>query len=300
MPMSMTGFAEAEGVYGGFRIVWQLRSVNHRFLDLSFRQTDDWPGPWHDLEMQVGKRLHALFSRGHLDCKLRLVAEPSAGQRLELDSELLEAVLQLEKETRNQSGAVSRGRLTMDRLLAWPGLIREYKPQPSENDKQAFLQATLALLDEAALGLAKCRAVEGEALAGVVGPLLDNFSGLLDQVEARLPALRTEQTRRLQERVTELASAVVEQDALARELAILLNRADISEEMARLRMHLKELRLALSGSEPLGKRLDFFCQELNRETNTLTAKSQAGEITQLGVEMKLIVEKLREQAQNLE
>lgn len=260
MPKSMTGFAVAKGVYGGFRIIWRLRSVNHRFLDLSFRRPDNWPGYWHDLERQASKHLQSLFSRGHLDCELHLVAESGESLQLELDSDLLEAILRLEQKVSKQTGI--DGRLSMDRLLTWPDLVRQCRPLDS--DEQGVMQTTLALLDEAALGLAQCRATEGQALAEIVGQLLDMFSGLLDRVEARLPELRDEQTRRLQERVTKLAETVVEPESLARELAIILNRADIAEEMERLRMHLQELRLVLSGSEAIGRRLDFFCQELNR------------------------------------
>ncbi|MEO5364405.1 MAG: DUF1732 domain-containing protein, partial [Magnetococcus sp. DMHC-8] len=111
---------------------------------------------------------------------------------------------------------------------------------------------------------------------------------------------RSEQKRQLLSRVADLAGTAVESGELARELAVLLNRVDIAEEVERLRMHTSELRTLLAGAAPVGRRLDFFCQELNREVNTICSKSQNGELTRLGVEMKLVVEKLREQAQNLE
>lgn len=295
MPNSMTGFAEEKSTCAGFCMVWRLRSVNHRYLDLAFRRPNNWPGNWHDLEGQAGKRLQARFARGHLDCELHLTLEAEAGQRLELDGELLQELLRLEAEIMTQA---ERGRFSMNQLLAWPGLIREHKPQ--ENDEPGLLQAALDLLEKTAAQLERTRATEGQALTAVVLELLDLFASLLTQVHALLPELRAEQRRILQARVAELTGTLVEPGELAREVAILLNRVDIAEEVERLRVHLDELRLLLTGSAPVGRRLDFFCQELNREANTLCSKSQNSTLTRLGVEMKLVIEKLREQAQNLE
>ncbi|MEO5340816.1 MAG: YicC family protein [Magnetococcus sp. MYC-9] len=299
MPNSMTGFAEEKGVHAGFRLVWRLRSVNHRYLDLSFRRPGHWPGNWHTLEMEASKRLQARFARGHLDCELHLVANAEAGQQLDLDRELLRDLLRLEAEVLAMEGAVQgRGRFAMDRLLAWPGLIRECRLQ--ESDGPALVQAALTLLDRAMEQLETSRASEGRALAVVIEQLLKEFDGLLTQVDRLLPDLLREQKRLLQARVAELTGSSVDPGELAREVAILLSRVDIAEEVARLRMHTRELHHLLSGSAPVGRRLDFFCQELNREANTLCSKSQSGPLTSLGVEMKLLVEKVREQAQNLE
>ncbi len=303
MPNSMTGFAEEKGSYAGFRMVWRLRSVNHRYLDLAFRRPGNWPGNWHDLEGQASKRLQARFDRGHLDCELLLVTESATGQRLELDNELLQDLLHLEAQVKAQVARVGTsaehcGRISMDRLLAWPGLIRE-RALP-EGDAPGFLEAALALLEVAAGQLEIARASEGRALAGVIQPLLEGFSALLQEVETLVPALRSEQQRLLQTRVADLTGNGVEPGELAREVAILLNRIDIAEEVERLRLHVHELHTLMAGSAPVGRRLDFFCQELNREVNTLCSKSQNGTLTRLGVEMKLVVEKLREQAQNLE
>lgn len=295
MPNSMTGFAEEKSTCAGLRMVWRLRSVNHRYFDVSFRRPSNWPGSWHDLEGQASKRLQARFARGHLDCELHLMTEGEVGQRLELDGELLRDLLRLEAEIMAQSG---RGPFSMDQLLTWPGLIREHKPQ--ESDELGLLQAALDLLETTAVQLERTRATEGQALTVVVLQLLDEFAHLLTQVNALLPELRAEQKRIVQARVSELAGTPVEPGELAREVAILLNRVDIAEEVERLRVHLNELRVLLSGSAPVGRRLDFFCQELNREANTLCSKSQNSTLTRLGVEMKLAVEKLREQAQNLE
>lgn len=298
MPNSMTGFAEAEGIYSGFRVTWRLRSVNHRFLDLAFHGAEHWPGEWHTLERQASKRLQTFFVRGRLDCTLHLAAESPMEPPLKLDHARLKAILQVEKELKNYPGSEVRGCLSMDRLLAWPGLVQEYRP--SEGNSPAFFQTTLALLDQAAHTLALSRATEGETLLQVILRALHDFVGWLERIEARLPLLREEQTQTLHKRIADLARSEVDKESLARELAILLNRADISEEIERLRLHLKELRLLLSGSNSVGRHLDFFCQELNREANTLSAKAQDAPITQAGLEMKLLIEKLREQAQNLE
>lgn len=297
MPSSMTGFAEATLSHAGFCMVWRLRSVNHRYLDLSFRRPGNWPGNWHDLEGEASKRLQACFVRGHLDCELHLTTEAGRGRVLELDHTLLQDLLRLEAELVAQVGA-GRGGFAVDRLLAWPGLIREH--QPDEQDGPELLQAALSLLEEAVRELETARRVEGQALTALVQALLNNLGGLLTEVEALLPMVRMEQKRLLRVRVAELIDTAVDQDALAREVAVLLNRMDVAEELERLRMHCAELHNLLLGSEPVGRRLDFFCQELNREANTLCSKSQSAALTHLGVEIKLVVEKIREQAQNLE
>ena len=298
MPRSMTGFARSEGVCGGFRLIWRLRSVNHRYLALSWHKPENWPGYWHDLEMQASKRIRGHFNRGHFDCELHLVAESDTEQGLELNKNLLTAILNLEEEVRQRAAPLRDSSLSMDRLLSWPDLVQSY--QPSQDQSQLFQQTALELLEAAAHNLTESRNSEGAALASVITQLLGEFNQLLEKVTDLLPTIRQAQTERLHSRINQLTETATDQNALARELAILLNRTDISEEMERLKIHLNEVQTALSKSEPLGRRLDFFCQELNRETNTICAKSQDGELTQIGVEMKLIVEKLREQAQNLE
>ncbi|MBF0162655.1 MAG: YicC family protein [Magnetococcales bacterium] len=299
MPNSMTGFAEEQGSHAGFRLIWRLRSVNHRYLDLSFRRPGHWPGRWHDLESEASKRLHARFARGHVECELHLLHDTeTGGGPLELDAELLQTLLHLEREVRAQLGEGERGLLPLDRLLSWPGLIRERRPQ--EQQGPLLLQAALTLLESAMEQLEGSRAAEGRALTAVVKQLLDDLSGLLLRVEGLLPGLRSEQKRILQAKVAELTGTGVEPGELAREMAVLLSRVDVAEEVERLRIHIQELRLLLAGPEAVGRRLDFFCQELNREANTLCSKSQNSTLTRLGVEIKLVVEKLREQAQNLE
>ncbi|MBF0584487.1 MAG: YicC family protein [Magnetococcales bacterium] len=299
MPNSMTGFAEASASYGNLRLVWRLRSVNHRYLDLAFRRPGHWPGNWHDLEGQATRQLQNHFSRGHLDCELHLTTETELQQKLELDQTLLQELLRLEAELMTAAGDGSgRTPIPVDRLLAWPGLVRERKL--TEEEGQGLQQAALTLLEETASQLAATRATEGQALTTVVQQLLTQLSELLAAVEALLPTLRHEQKRQLHNRVSELTGTTVDRNELAREVAILLNRVDIAEEVERLRMHIKELHVLLTGPEAVGRRLDFFCQELNREANTLCSKSQNSHLTRLGVEMKLVVEKLREQAQNLE
>ncbi|MBF0183759.1 MAG: YicC family protein [Magnetococcales bacterium] len=299
MPSSMTGFSEQSGSIAGFRLVWRLRSVNHRYLDIAFRRPNNWPGNWHDLENQANKRLQARFARGHLDCDLILQSEVESGHRLELDRELLQDLQQLASEVRQVLGAEGmEGRLTLDRLLSWPGLVRERTLQ--ESDASPLIEVALELLEQAAEQLELARLREGEALTHVVRQLLDEFAALLNRLEGLLPALRQEQKRILAARVNELTGTAVDPADLAREVAVLLNRMEIAEEVERLRMHVRELYSLMAGSAPVGRKLDFFCQELNREANTVCSKSQNSALTRLGVEMKLVIEKLREQAQNLE
>ncbi|WP_130472077.1 YicC/YloC family endoribonuclease [Candidatus Magnetaquicoccus inordinatus] len=299
MPSSMTGFSEQTGSVAGFRLVWRLRSVNHRYLDIAFRRPGNWPGNWHDLESQATKRLQSRFARGHLDCELTLHNELESGHRLELDQALLYDLRHVAAELKTALGPEGvEGQVSLDRLLSWPGLVRERSLQ--ESDGSELSATALELLEMAAEQLELARIREGEALTHVIRQLLDEFATLLSRLEGLLPALRQEQKRLLVARVNELTGTAVDAGELAREVAILLNRMEIAEEVERLRMHLRELHNLMAGTAPVGRKLDFFCQELNREANTVCSKSQNSALTRLGVEMKLVIEKLREQAQNLE
>ncbi len=300
MAQSMTGFALVEHRSGPHRIVWRLRSVNQRYLDLSLRL----PEAAAELEMAVRKRLQERFSRGRIECVLSVESDQDGKAGLELDETLLESLLALEGRLQaalSREGGERAG-LSLDRLLLWPGLIQDRgRDQQSAlwRDK-GFCKEVMTTLDRAADELADSRRREGQALLQVMLALLDELQGCLDELRTQLPAIREELEARLKKRVLELTEMAPDATRLSQELAFFLNRIDLSEEMDRLHAHMAEMRLQLDSKKPIGRRLDFLCQELNREGNTICSKSQDATVSRLGVDIKVLVEKMREQVQNIE
>ena len=298
MPRSMTGFARCEESHGGFQIIWRLKSVNHRYLDLSFRL----PEGCEALEIQAANHLKRQIARGHLDCILVLRPEGGEARELELNKALLNTITDLEEQTRRMGvGRHERAGLTLHNLLSWPGVVQRRAHFDGLDDGNSPLfQAILAVLQRTAQSLVTARSREGAELAALVHGFLDALRALLEEVAARLPEVRERSGERLRERLRELTDAPVEEGRLAQELALLLSRMDVTEEVDRLGIHLQEMAASLTREEPVGRRLDFLCQEMGREINTLCSKSQDGELSRAGVEMKVVLEKLREQIQNLE
>jgi uncharacterized protein (TIGR00255 family) len=294
---SMTGFGSSSRPSHGFSVTWQLKSVNHRFLDLAFRLPDGYG----ELEILAAKRLKAIFSRGRIECTLSLKSQPGSGSELKLDSQLLKSLLSLEAEIVS-SAPEDRANLSVANIITWSGMIRE-QSRPQINDLEAdkpFSVVALDILHEAANSLADMRQSEGEALELVIRSLLEELTLLVERVVTNLPRVVQALEKRLDDRLKELTATVIDDGRLAQERLYFINRLDISEELDRLKIHLNELSTVLSLTEPVGRRLDFLCQELSREANTLCSKAQDGEITKIGVDMKVAVEKLREQVQNLE
>lgn len=299
MPRGMTGFASGERMIGEARIAWRVKSVNHRFLDLSMRL----PEGCEALEIEAGKRLKQRFARGHLECVFTVGVDPGATRRMEMDETLLKALLDLERRMTELAArpGVERAPLSLDRLLSWPGMTSERR-LAAELLGAAGQEAILELLESVCDDLDRARAEEGRALVEVLRRLIEALQERIAEVKGAMPGARAVVERKLRERVAEFVGGTREgmDEGLARELAYLLNRMEIAEEVERLGVHLREMESLLAGDQPVGLRLDFLCQELNREGNTLCSKAQDHAVSKLGVEIKVLVEQLREQARNLE
>lgn len=293
MANSMTGYAQGEQRLGDYCLSWRLHSVNHRFLDLAFRV----PNGWQKLEIEAAKRIKNHLKRGHLTCEFQIFLESGSAKGVCLDLLVLEDLLRLESDILEGSN-VEREALSVHNILSWPGVIQK-NGTPNTIDETLFPQA-LSVLESVLEDLKQTRATEGRGLQEVLNRLMDDLLLLLKRLKERLPQASEEQHLKFQNRVAKLVGQPVDPGDLARELAFLLNRSDIEEEVERLHIHQKEMRTVLAGSEVMGRRLDFLCQELNREANTLCSKASDGEISRLGLEMKVLVEKMREQVQNLE
>jgi len=296
MIASMTGFArrEARGPWG--TLICELRSVNHRFLETGFRLPDELRA----LEPELRQLALRQLKRGKVDCTLTYRAAQGAERSLDIDQEALARLL---TRVREVAGALSDPRhpglgsqpsVSPLDVLRWPGIIRE-----TETGSEDLIAAGRELVAAAFADLAAARAREGERLSELIEQRCAALSALVGEVRARLPEVETRMRTRFDERLAEL-QANIDRDRLEQEVALLLQRLDIDEELDRLTGHIAEIRRVMGGSEPAGRRLDFLIQELHREANTLSSKSQDLDTTRAAVDMKVLIEQMREQVQNVE
>ena len=284
----MTGFATEESVAGSYRLVWEVRSVNHRYLDVSLRLPDDLRA----LEPRCRELIGATLGRGKIDCTLRLSVTDNAGASAELNADVLEELKSLEHQIHQKFSDARQ--LAVGEILRWPGALEERGAELTELAEPASecLARTLKSLCDA-------RQREGDRLLEMLAERCDGIETIIAELVPRLPEAQERYRARLLERLERLD---VEADParFEQELALLAQRLDVSEELDRLGSHVSEVRDVLGRNEPIGRRLDFLMQELNREANTLSSKSQDEVLTKAGVELKVLVEQMREQVQNLE
>jgi uncharacterized protein (TIGR00255 family) len=289
MIRSMTGFAGAERQYPFGRLTWELRSVNHRYLEIGFRV----PEEFRVLEPEIRQTLGEYLSRGKVDATLKFV--PAAGiasSSLELNRELVSRLLALHAEMQAISGFNQDADLRS--FMRWPGVIEERAPDP-----QPLHEAALELLAEAAAGLQAARGREGEQMDVAIRERLITIEERVCEVRSWLPEIREGLRQKLLGRIADLPQPL-EPGRLEQEVAFLCQKIDVDEELDRLDAHVKEARLILERDDPVGRRLDFLMQEFNRESNTLSSKSVDQRTTQVAVDLKVAIEQMREQVQNIE
>jgi uncharacterized protein (TIGR00255 family) len=288
MIKSMTGYARVEAARDWGRISWELRSVNHRYLDVQFRLPEEFRALEAELRIAAGARL----SRGKVECALRYQREAAAGERIDLDMRRLRQLRQALDEVNLEFGATTAP--DPIRLLSYPGVVSD-----KQADFEPLLGEARSLFDTALTEFTTAREGEGGRLAQFMLERCDALAALVEQIRQRHPAVRDQWLERLQQRCRELG-VEVEPQRLAQELVLASQRLDVEEEMSRLASHLVEVRQVLTRGDAVGRRLDFLMQELNREANTTGSKSQDAEMTRWAVDMKVIIEQLREQVQNIE
>lgn len=293
--MSMTGFARKEGAGPVQRWTWELRSVNGKGLDIRFRL----PPGYERLEQPARERCAARLSRGNVQVSLSVTAAAGDEQRFRVNEAILAKVI--DAMTRiNAPFAVQPP--TLDGILAIRGVVELEEPAAEEGDQAATDQLTLSGLDEAVNSLVAMRSVEGAAIGSVLLARLDEMTRLVGEAE-NLPARTPEAIRnRLAEQIALLldAAPALDPDRLHQEALLLATKADIREELDRLGAHIIAARTLLAEGGAVGRRLDFLAQEFNREVNTLCAKSNDRALTVIGLDMKAVVDQMREQIQNLE
>lgn len=288
MIRSMTAFSRQEGDTENGHLVWELRSVNHRFSEVSLRLPEDCRFLEPKIREQIAKRV----KRGKIDATLRYHTTVSEEQPLLVDRELVEKVAHATREI--DQILYNAAPISALEVLRWPGVLKA--PEPSTEQLAAD---TLALLEAGISELLDTRAREGEKLKAVVDARCDAIDEQVKIVETRLPEIQQAMRERLEKRLAdikgELDPARVEQ-----EIVLLANKSDVDEEIERLKAHVDEVRRVIGQDEPVGRRLDFLMQELNREANTLGSKSVHTDTTGVSVELKVLIEQMREQIQNIE
>jgi uncharacterized protein (TIGR00255 family) len=291
---SMTGFARADGAMGPLGWHWELRSVNGRGLDTRLRVPPGFEG----LEPRIREAVARRIARGSLSVNLN-VRRAHGQTEIRLNEAALAQVLAAVEQVR---AAVPTAPPSAEGLINVRGVLELVEPEESETEAAQRAEAMLASLDAALDGMVRARAEEGGRLGEIVARQLEDIERLVADVErspARAPAAVRQ---RLKEQVAKLLEpgAQLDESRLYQEAALLAARADVEEELKRLTAHVAAARALLAANEPAGRRLDFLAQELNREANTLCSKSSDAETTRLGLELKALIDQMREQVQNIE
>jgi len=284
---SMTAFARASKTLPNGGLVWEIKSVNHRFLEVFVRM----PEEVRHVEMMVRERLREKLSRGKVEATLKLQLLPNADSAL-LDKERLSQVANLLGQI--QQAVPGTTQLDPMSILAWPGIV-----QNSSGDGDELEQAIVSACDEAIDALNAARDREGVALAEIMRQRAEAALKLVENLQRMAPEIIRRHIDSLRVRVRDLAGEL-DEGRWSQEVVLLAQRSDVTEEIDRLSTHLKEIFTILTKQEPIGRRLDFLMQELNREANTLGAKACTMDITQVSLALKVLIEQMREQIQNLE
>jgi len=285
---SMTGYAALSEELALGTLSVEIRSVNHRYLDLTFRLPDEY----RSFEPGLREIVAARLTRGKVECRVGLQRSPASQTSLQLNIALLGQLTELDRRVREQlpGGAT----LSVNEVLRWPGVL-ETDALPLEEIREH----TNALLNRTVEDFTQSRAREGEKLKGLLLDRVTRMEELVQRVKPKIPLLVTAYQERLATRLRD-ASADIDEDRIRQELVLFSSKVDVEEELSRLVAHLSELRRILTQGGPVGKRLDFLMQELNRESNTLGSKSVDIDVSQASVELKVLIEQMREQVQNIE
>ena len=287
MPRSMTAFARNTVDFSWGSVSCELRSVNHRFLETGFRL----PETMREVEMQLREIARKKLTRGKVDIALQ-VAFNNNDAAVSADMVLAKRYIDIAEQMANE--LQNPAPISPLEIMRWPGILKD-----QDVESQSLHKAAIQTFSETVDQLLEGRQREGDKLAEMIEQRLSGIETQLAIVRENLPTILEHQRTRLNEKLESLR-AQVDEDRLEQEMVIISNRADVDEELDRLEAHISEIRRVLNSKESIGRRLDFLMQELNREANTLGSKSIAGVTTQASVELKVLIEQMREQIQNIE
>lgn len=286
---SMTGFARHAAESGLGTLTCEIRAVNHRYLDLQFRL----PEELRSRETELRQQISAVLARGKIDCSLHLKRRAGTGNSMQINESLVrqlcDRAADIASELKNAASPVN----PLD-LLRWPGVIEE-----QELDTGPLFEAASSLIADTLTSLEAMRRSEGERIAALIEARCSEVLSIAASVKERLPEVREAVYRKQKERINKL-DITADPARLETELALIAQKLDVDEELDRLASHVTEIRQALGNDQPVGRRLDFLMQELNREANTLGSKSADAETTRAAVDLKVLIEQMREQIQNIE
>jgi len=291
---SMTGFARSHGASGPYAFEWELKSVNAKGFDLRMRL----PPGWDDLEALAKKRASQMLSRGTVYANLN-VKRTTAASTIRVNEEVLASIVKVAGTLAGKLDAVAP---SVDGLLGIKGVIEVVEPESNEAEDVAAKEAATAAFEQALADLVEMRQREGVSLGRILSQRMDEIEQLAKRAEAA-PGRKPEAIKaRLAEQIAALleSSDRFDSDRLNQEALLMATKADIREELDRIASHIAQTREMIARGGPIGRRLDFLAQEFNREVNTCCSKSNDVELTNIGLEMKNVVEQFREQVQNLE
>ncbi|MCG7489615.1 YicC family protein [Vibrio sp. Of14-4] len=288
MIYSMTAYArkEVKGEWGS--AVWEIRSVNQRYLETYFRLPEQFRG----LEPVLRERFRKRLARGKVECALRFESNPAAKGELSINETLANQVINAAKQVMTMTG--DDNRLNPFQIMNWPGVM-----ETSEQDMDAINKDLLAAFDDAVSEFIEARGREGDNMKALIEQRLSAITQEVIKVRARMPEIIEWQRERLFSKFEE-AKVELDPSRVEQELILLAQKSDVAEELDRLDSHVKEANNILKKGGACGRRLDFMMQEFNRESNTLASKSISTDITASGVELKVLIEQMREQIQNIE
>jgi uncharacterized protein (TIGR00255 family) len=284
----MTGYAAKTREFECGSLQLELKSVNSRYLDFHFRVAEELRA----LELPLRELLASRLSRGKIECRLALGAANARGEQPRLNSELLAGLRELSRQVCAEMPEASS--LSVNEILRWPGMFGEQSLDPA-----AVGNEVLALAREVLDEFTASRSREGDKLAALIGNRVQAMRAIVAQVAPRIPEAQALFTEKLRQRLVD-ALGNASDERILQEVTVFATRIDVAEELGRLSTHLDEVERVLKQGGACGKRLDFLMQELNREANTLGSKSAVTEVSQAAIELKLLIEQMREQIQNLE
>lgn len=288
MTSSMTAFSRQQSDQDWGSLTWEIRSVNHRYLETSVRLPEIFRG----LENAVREAVRKRITRGKVECQLRFQSSDTKQGEISINQDLVDQLIKANQGIQDQLPGDSS--FSSMEILRWPGVIAETEIDASQLEKEAMTVFKQALAD-----LVSTREREGAELEGFLQQRIDSVRNIVLEMREKMPQILEAQRQSLLDKLQEL-KADLEPTRLEQEVAILAQKADVDEELDRLDSHLKEVERVLKASGQKGRRLDFLMQELNREANTLSSKSIVVDTTLGAVELKVLIEQMREQIQNIE
>ena len=288
MAFSMTAFARQEVAKAWGTLTLELRSVNHRYLDMSLRIPEDF----RSLEPKIRELIAAKLARGKVDVSLRFTRNEVVSGELIIDKDLVQQISNASREVDHI--LYNPGSVSSLEILRWPGVIKT-----PELDTEELTETLFDLLDLTLYDMLEAREREGNKLVDLINLRCQGMGDVVKNVKNRLPEIMQSWREKLLSRLQE-ASVEVDENRLEQELVMLAQKTDVDEELDRLTTHITEVERVLNETKPIGRRLDFLMQELNREANTLGSKSIDTETTKASVDLKVLIEQMREQVQNIE